>query len=210
MPISDPERRAREIEVSVFADRRRDGIWVHRRSSAIAVGEHVGIPVTTPIQTLADVASRLSVAEIERAINEADRLDRIQWDELETFLAGSSAPGAARLRRVIARHTLLLTDSELERLFLPIAEHAGLSLPLTQQWLDGHRVDFYWPDLGLVVETDGLRYHRTPLTQAPDARRDQVHLAAGRTPVRFTNAQGANNPAQVESTLRELAHRLAA
>ena len=45
---------------------------------------------------------------------------------------------------------------------------AGLPKPLTQQWLHGFRVDFYWPELGLVVETDGLRYHRTAAQQARD------------------------------------------
>ena len=34
-------------------------------------------------------------------------------------------------------------------------------MPLTSQRLNGFRVDFFWPELGLVVETDGLRYHRT-------------------------------------------------
>ena len=45
--------------------------------------------------------------------------------------------------------------------------------PQTQAWLDGYRVDFYWPELGLVVETDSLRYHRTPFKQASDKRRGQ-------------------------------------
>jgi very-short-patch-repair endonuclease len=35
-------------------------------------------------------------------------------------------------------------------------------MPETQVRVNGFRVDFYWPDLGLVVETDGLTYHRTP------------------------------------------------
>jgi very-short-patch-repair endonuclease len=28
--------------------------------------------------------------------------------------------------------------------------------------VNGFKVDFFWPELGLVVETDGWRYHRTP------------------------------------------------
>jgi very-short-patch-repair endonuclease len=148
-----------EIEVSISRDIRRAGIRVHRRSAAFDVTVHLGIPVTTPTQTLIDLAPRQ-------------------------------------------------TPSELERKFLPIARRAGLDTPLTQQWLDGYRVDFYWPDLGLVVETDGLRHHRTPFTQAHDARRDQVHLVAGRTPLRFTHAQVAHSPREVERTLRDVARRL--
>jgi very-short-patch-repair endonuclease len=197
-----------EVEVSTFVDRRRNGIRVYRRSTEIAITEHDRIPVTTGAQTLLDVATRLSVRALERAINEADKLDLIKWDELMNFAAQSSAPGAKRLRDAVSEQTQVLTDSELERLFLPIARRAGLSTPRTQQLLSGYRVDFYWPELRLVVETDGLRYHRTPLTQARDARRDQVHLAAGRTPLRFTHAQVASRPDEVEATLRDVARRL--
>jgi very-short-patch-repair endonuclease len=197
-----------QIEVSVSRDVRRADIRVHRRSAAFDGTEHLGIPVTTPTQTLIDLAPRQPSSELARMINEANKLDLIEWDELAAFAAASSARGAAALRKILDRQTIALTDSELERKFLPIARRAGLDTPLTQQWLDRYRVDFYWPDLGLVVETDGLRYHRTPLTQAHDARRDQVHLVAGRTPLRFTHAQVAYSPREVERTLRDVARRL--
>ena len=38
------------------------------------------------------------------------------------------------------------------------------------------------PDLGLVVETDGGRFHRTPSQQTRDRRRDQTHTRAGLDP----------------------------
>jgi very-short-patch-repair endonuclease len=73
--------------------------------------------------------------------------------------------------------------------------------PLTQRDVNGFRVDFYWPELALVVETDGLRYHRTPAQQANDRRRDQVHAAAGLTALRFTHEQVARDAEHVEATL---------
>ena len=76
--------------------------------------------------------------------------------------------------------------------------------------MNGFRVDFYWPDLGLVVETDGLRYHRTPARQARDRLRDQVHTAAGLTPLRFTHAQVRYEPKHVKRTLAAVGGRLAA
>jgi hypothetical protein len=42
-----------------------------------------------------------------------------------------------------------------------------------------HRDDFFWPDLGFVVETDSLRHHRTAAEQATDIGRDQAHVRAG-------------------------------
>ena len=62
--------------------------------------------------------------------------------------------------------TFVLTDSELERMMLPLIRRAGLPLPQTGVELNGFKVDFFWPELGLVVETDGLRYHRTQAQQA--------------------------------------------
>ena len=71
------------------------------------------------------------------------------------------------------------------------------------------RVDFHWPDLGLVVETDGLRYHRTPAEQARDRVRDQAHTVAGLVPLRFTRAQVRFEPERVKKTLAMVAGRLA-
>jgi very-short-patch-repair endonuclease len=116
--------------------------------------------------------------------------------------------GAPKLRQTLDIRTFTITDSQLERLFLPIARRAGLPLPITQAYVNGFRVDFYWPDLGLVVETDGLTYHRTPAQQARDRIRDQVHAAAGLTTLRFTRAQVKFEPGHVETILAAVARRL--
>ena len=72
---------------------------------------------------------------------------------------------------------------------------------MTGRTLNGFKTDFHWPDLGLVVETDGLRYHRTPAQQARDRVRDQAHAAAGLTPLRFTHEQVRFDPDYVRATL---------
>lgn len=95
----------------------------------------------------------------------------------------------------------------MERLFLPIAARAGLPTPFTQQWINGYRVDFYFPTLGLVVEADSLRYHRTPAQQTTDTRRDQAHAAAGMERLRFTHSQIRYEPRYVEAVLRRVAAR---
>jgi very-short-patch-repair endonuclease len=186
------KRRPGPIDVTVpGAERRRSGIRVHRRPlPAGDVTHRHGIPVTSIVRTLLDLAQRLPPRELEAAVNEADKLDLIDPDRLRTALDGREGRhGVGPLRALLDRHTLTLTDSELERRFLPIARRAGLPPPLTQREVNGFRVDFYWPQLGLVVETDGLRYHRTPAQQAHDRRRDQAHAAAGLTALRFTHEQ---------------------
>ena len=69
-------------------------------------------------------------------------------------------------------------------------------------------VDFFWPDLGLIVETDGWRYHRTPSAQTRDALRDQIHTAAGLTPLRFSHYQVKYEPEHVRRILARTAANL--
>ena len=116
----------------------------------------------------------------------------------------------AALRRVLDRRTFVLTESALERLFLPITRRVGLPKPLTQVAVSGYRVDFFWPDIGLVVETDGLRYHRTPAQQAKDHVRTQAHFASGLWPLRFTHEQVRYEKPYVERTLRATLRRIEA
>ncbi|HEY2335377.1 MAG TPA: DUF559 domain-containing protein [Solirubrobacterales bacterium] len=168
-----------------------------------------GIPVTDPVCTLVDLAACVARERVERAVNEADRLDLIDPEALRLALdAYPKRPGLARLRSVLDSWFFSLTDSVLERRFLALIRAAGLPMPETQAWLNGFRVDFYWSRLGLVVETDGLRYHRTPAQQAKDRLRDQAHTAAGLTTLRFTAAQVRFEAARVTATLAAVATRL--
>lgn len=199
------------VTVPGASGRRLRGIRTHRRLLApAAVVEHRGIPVTTPVCTLIDYAAgKRSRSEVETAVNEADRLDLVSPEALREALdANPGRRGVAKLRTILDRLTFSLTDSELERRLLPIVDRAGLPRPKTQTVLNGFRVDFYW-DVGLVVETDGLRYHRTPAQQGRDRLRDQVHTAAGLTTLRFTHAQIRYEPQHVEAMLRSVYARLA-
>jgi very-short-patch-repair endonuclease len=93
-------------------------------------------------------------------------------------------------------------------LFRPLAAAAGVPVDLTKAWVNEFEVDFYWPDLGLVVETDGLHYHRTASAQARDRVRDQTHTAAGLTQLRFTHWQVKHDAAYVRRILARTAGRL--
>jgi predicted transcriptional regulator of viral defense system len=166
--IRQAEHGTIELSAPRGAFRRRPGIRVHRRTHLDPrdVGRCEGIPVTQPVCTFVDLAIRLSGNQLEAALIEADKRNLIDPETLRSALEGlSGRPGVARLRKVLDRRTFILTDSELERRFLPIARRAGLPLPQTGRWMNGFKVDFFWPELRLVVEADGLRYHRTPTQQ---------------------------------------------
>jgi very-short-patch-repair endonuclease len=210
--IGVEERHLIEVSVQDPYQRRRPGLRIFRRSS-LWPEDHTsrhGIPVTTPIQTLIDMALRLDRRGIERAVNEADKYDLVHPPELRQALEEREGePGVAKLRHILDRRTFRLTKEELERRFLPLARRAGLPVPLTGQFVNEFEVDFYWPDFGLVVETDGLRYHRTPAEQARDRLRDQAHTAAGLTQLRFTHEQVRYEPEYVTKILAQTANRLA-
>lgn len=184
------------VDICVEAHRRPrcEGIRLHRVKlfQELDGAQRDGIPVTSPVRTLIDLATVLGPGELETAINEADRLGLVDPDNLRAATAARTGQhGVRALRDVLDRHTFRLTDSELERRFLRLVRRAALPRPLTQPRVNGFRVDFYWPELGLVVETDGLRYHRTPAQQARDRTRDQKHATAGLTALRFSHAQVA-------------------
>jgi very-short-patch-repair endonuclease len=170
-----------------------------------------GIPVTGPIRTLVDLAASSDPAAIERMVNEADQLDLVDPETLRRALGDCRGQrGVARLRTVLDPRAFRRTRSGLERSFLRLVERAGLPVLLTGEWVNGFEVDFFWPGLGLVVETDGLRYHRTPARQARDRRRDQAHTVAGMTQLRFTDTQIDFEVPYVIETLRTVARRLGA
>ncbi|HVY78423.1 MAG TPA: type IV toxin-antitoxin system AbiEi family antitoxin domain-containing protein [Solirubrobacterales bacterium] len=202
------------VEVSLPAGRssQQPGIRVHRRAALQPDDalKHESIPVTSPTLTLIDQATQLSPRSLERAVNEADKLDLVRADALHAALGDySGQPGVAPLRTLLDPLAFRLSDSELETSFRPIARAAGLPMPETKVWINGYEVDFCWPELGIVVETDGLRYHRTAAQQRRGLERDQAHLSAGMWPLRFSHWQVKYDPKQVRKVLRHTADRAA-
>jgi very-short-patch-repair endonuclease len=207
LPARTPE--VSEVSVPSSVMRRRGGIRLHRRALVEADRRRCdGIPVTSPSLTLVDLGARLSDAGPEAAINEADRLGLVDPETLRAELARhAGVPGVVAVRRVLDARTFRLTDSELERRFLRLVRRAGLPVPETGCRVNGFKVDFCWPELGLVVETDGLRYHRTPSQQTRDRLRDQAHARRGLTPLRFTHQQVRFDARHVIETLAGIARR---
>jgi hypothetical protein len=196
------------IEVSVMrsSEARLPGLRSHRRPTlpASRITTRRGIPLTQPVQTFLDLVAVMGPRDLERAINEADKLDVIDADELRLTLDDHPGEmGVRPLRQILDKHTFRLSDDELERLFRPLAAAAGLPVPLTKHTVNEFEVDFYWPDLGLVVETDGWRYHRTPSAQSRDALRFQTHVAHGLTPLRFSHYQVKYEPRHVRAILEQ-------
>lgn len=192
------------VSVRRRCELRRPGIRFHGRPS-LAHGDLMlrdDIPVTSPAQTLVDLATELDPVALERAVNDADKRDLIDPEALRKDLPRfSGCPGIRPLRRLLDKLFFQLSDSDLEIYFRRIVTAASLPMPLAKQRVNMFEVDFFWPELGLVVETDGLRYHRTPSAQLRDARRDRAHVMAGMTPLRFTHYEVRYEPQRVRAAL---------
>jgi very-short-patch-repair endonuclease len=196
------------VHVSVSGERARlAGIRCHRRDPMPPTIEIGGIRVIDPLWTIIDLAAHLDPEPLTRAVNEADRLGLVDHGDLASLVESlKNRRGLRKLRTLLGDYTR--TDSDLERRFLRLAKRARMPVPQTQAEIDGMRLDFYWPELRLVVETDGLTYHRTPAQQAADRKRDQVLTAAGLRCVRFPNQQIREDPDDVVEILCRLRQQL--
>jgi len=199
------ERQGRvDISVRRRCELHPPGLRVRGRPTLAAedIWDRDDIPVTSPARTLVDLATELGPVAVERAVNDADKRDLIDPEALRKALDRyGGEPGIRALRGLLDKLTFHLSDSDLEIYFRPIASSAKLSPPLSKQFVNGFEVDFFWPRLRLVVETDGLRYHRTPSAQARDALRDRTHVIAGMSPLRFTHYEIRYEPRKVRAAL---------
>jgi very-short-patch-repair endonuclease len=197
-----------DVGVPSHVVRSRPGIRVHRHTE-LKPRFVSRIPVGDPISILVDLSAVLPNEELEAAVNEADRLGLAPTDRLRAALDSRPArPGLGRLRQMLDSQTFSKAQTKLERRFLSIAHSAGLPTPETQVHLNRYRVDFHWPELGLVVETDSLTYHRTASQQAVDIRRDQAHLREGLRTLRFTHPQVFFQPDYVRDVLADTVRNL--
>jgi very-short-patch-repair endonuclease len=201
-------RRDSSTHVSVPRERRvhHPRIHVHRPAMPPRPRWVDGLRVSAPLDTLVDLAASSTESQLEGLVDEAAREQLINLDSAADRVQAIRRRGARRLMRVLAAADQ--TDSDLEDVFLELVRAARLPEPRTQQRICGFRVDFLWPDVRLVVETDGLAFHRTRRQQAKDRIRDQRLTAAGYTCLRFTDHQVRHQPDSVIRTLVQVLRRL--
>lgn len=189
-------------------------VRVHRTRSMrpADVTHDDGLPITTVTRTLIDLADVLTLHRLTRVCHRAEVLRVLDAKMIVTRL--DELPGRRRRALRAALDTLSHADphhtrSELEERFLALIAKFGLPQPRVNSRVEGHEVDFFWPNDGLIVETDGLAAHGTPTAFEHDRRRDAELQLAGYRVVRFTWRQIAGEPDAVARTLRALLGRTA-
>jgi very-short-patch-repair endonuclease len=186
---------------------RRNGVRVHRsgRLGADQVTVHHGIPVTTLARTLLDLADVLSHQSLKRAIDEADYQRLLDMTTLIAVVENNPGRRGAKLLRA-AQGPPEMTRSELETRFLAIIDRHGLPRPKVNACIEGHEVDFAWPERGLIVETDGFAAHGTRRAFAKDRLRDRRLRRAGFETMRLTAAD-LSYPAEIAADVEAFLSR---
>lgn len=143
-----------------------------------------GIPVTSAVRTVVDVAPEVSLRLLATIVDHASRLRLCTPDQLErrlVQLGGRGRPGTVPLRRVLEDRTG--GDSGLEATWLQALRRAGLAPPALQhQVVAGHRVfllDFAWPEARVGMEVDGWQAHGTRTAWDHDHDKINAYLEAG-------------------------------
>jgi hypothetical protein len=191
-----------EITTTKRAPRNRPGLVFHRATTLEATKKH-GLPVTTPIRTLRDLAVT-HTHEVERAASEALVLKLITKDDL----TNQRGPGAALLASLV-RAGIGPTRSRLERAFLKAVVKAGLPEPLVGHRIGPYTVDFFWPSHNFVVETDGDRYHSHVIAIPRDRGKDAALRLLGCEVLRVPEDELPEAPATVARVLSRPAWRRA-
>jgi hypothetical protein len=186
----------------------RSGINVHRVRQLHRDDRSTrnGIPVTTVARTLLDLSETGGREQLERALDQAERLQLFDLRAVSALIARSNGrQGIGVLRSVIGGYRgPAPSRSELERRFLDLSHSANLPPPSVNCLIAGLEVDIAWIDQRVIVELDGYTYHRTRQAFERDRARDSVLQVAGYRVLRVTHRRLENEPASVVADLRGL------
>jgi very-short-patch-repair endonuclease len=172
---------ARQVEITVPAKRGPTSpfVVVHRtlelpRADRVMFG---GVPVTTPVRTLVDLAGRIADENLEAAVECALRRGLAYESVLRRRVGGKGRRGAGALRRILDARDLgsPALESRLEVKVWRLLVRSGLPKPVRQHpvKMEGrrYRLDFAWPSFGVAVEADGLATHGGRRSFIADRRR---------------------------------------
>ena len=156
---------------------------------------HRGIPVTTPMRTLTDLATMVRPSILARAIEAAEKQHLFDRNQLER------RPGLTALKAQFEQPQTS-TRSDFEADFVALCDRYRIQRPRTNHLLNGDEVDAFWPDHRLIVECDSIEHHLTRRAFQEDRRRDADRLAAGYRTLRFTHRQVSERAEWVARTVK--------
>ena len=171
--------------------RRRELVCHGRALGQGDVQLHDGVPVTTAVRTLLDMAAEVPRLNAVWAIDDAVRREIVSAPQIARSLSarpGGRGDGVIKLRVAEADGR---AESILETAGRLALQDAGLVLPATQyEVFDGGefvaRLDAAYPECRLGIEFDGVAVHNAPRALYRDRQRQNRLLHLGWMLLRFT------------------------
>jgi hypothetical protein len=164
-----------------------------------------GIPVTSVVLTLVDLAEVLDDQSLAKAIHEAEVQRLFDANQFARF---RGRRGAHRLLALLEDPSATVTKEEFDHRFLALCRSRGLPLPQMHIHLDaGARLvetDAVWADVKVCVELDGAQVRRTRRAFEEDRRRDIALASEGYVVVRVTWKRLTTDGGSLTSDLRRL------
>ena len=189
---------------------RRANLVIHRSIvPACDTGGRDGILCTSAARTIVDLAAPAGPEELERILIAADSLRILNRRRLEELVASRTGGRGIRALRSILGNGPVSVRSGYETEMRFIARLAHVPEPVVNGLVEGFEVDCHWPELLLVVEVDGWRFHGGRERANSDRDRDQLLTAAGWTVTRFTCDQIEADPQRCARRLARIARRAA-
>ena len=174
-------------------------IVVHRTRRAAPAAIRRGIPVTGLGRTLVDLADVVTVNRLERAFEDAERLEILDLAAVQP-IAGRR--GLGNLQRVLAGLRPGETKSEMERRFKQFLRDEGFLWPLFNHLVEGILVDVYWPQYKLVIELDSWDFHGKARKPFEDDRAKSNELQLKRYRILRVTSRMLDRPDELAAQLR--------
>ena len=193
-------------------DRRPRHILTHRCPSLQPrdVTHQRGVPTTTRARTVLDLAPSLSPKQLTRLVNDARRDGHLRADALNDIITRNPLHPGTKLLKAFADSPHNPTNSSFEDDFLAFTEKYDLPTPLINTTVNGDKVDAYFPDHALIVETDGWHFHNDRQAFESDRERDAHQLAHGIATVRITRERLEQTPDREAARLHTILEHQAA
>jgi hypothetical protein len=188
----------REVtEVVAPKQRRGDKTLKIFESRRFEVVERRGLRITSPAQTLLDLAAIRW--PIGRMTHDMAASSLVSLDDLRTFARNRRGePGARALAKALnIPHTRSRWESDFLRW---VNRLPGVPQPICNDPIGPYTVDCHWPDHDLVIELDTEQTHGTAWKQRDDAARDAWLEAKGKVLRRVRKEDW--EPAELETWLR--------
>lgn len=193
-----PARPAGPVHLVLRSGRcRRAGVVAHRVASLPPsdVDEVAGIPITTTIRSILDVAAGARPRELEQIIARAERLDHLDVDALRDRVKREKGrPGVAILGAILTGTAAAFTRSAAEERFLDLVRKAGLPQPELNVVRGSFELDVFWADWRVAIEIDGFACHASRSSFERDRERDLNLGAQGIVVHRVTWRQIVDEP----------------